>query len=245
MALYDAIGIGYRALRQPDARIGRAIERALGGARSVVNVGAGAGSYEPRGPGVVAAEISSRMIAQRPAGGAPVVQADAVALPFVSGAFEAATAILTVHHWSDANAGIAELARVARDTVAVLTWDPAAPGFWIADYFPEILDVDRRIFPPIDAFRGVLDDVVATVVEIPHDCSDGFLGAYWRRPDAILDADVRCAISTFAAIGGVDAGVAALARDLASGEWTRRYGALRDRTTLDLGYRLVTGRPRA
>lgn len=245
MALYDTIGVGYRERRRPDARIGDAVRRALGGSTSVVNVGAGAGSYEPRGPGVVAVEISSRMIAQRPADAARAVQADAVALPFFARTFDAAIAILTMHHWADAVAGLREMARVARDRVVVLTWDPAAPAFWLADYFPAILDVDRRIFLPTERFADALDDVIVEPVPIPHDCTDGFLGAYWRRPEAYLDAEVRRAISTFAAIDGVDDGVRALEADLASGAWARRHGALAARTALDLGYRLVTGRPRA
>lgn len=237
--LYDAIGQEYGAYRRPDPRVAAAIVDALAGAESVVNVGAGTGSYEPGDRAVVAVEPSVAMIRQRRPG-VPVVRASASALPFRDGAFAAALAVLTVHHWPDKARGLAELARVARRRVVVLTWDPAAPGFWLVDdYFPEILAIDRPIFPAIADFRRGLGEVEVRPLAVPHDCTDGFLGAYWRRPAAYLDAGVRGAISTFAKIANVEAGVTRLRRDLEDGTWARRHGDLLARSELDLGYRLV------
>jgi SAM-dependent methyltransferase len=237
---YDAIGRAYRAYRRSDPRFAAAIAEALGEAATVVNVGAGAGSYEPTDRRVVAVEPSSAMIAQRPVGGAPVVQASATALPFRDGSFAAALAVLTVHHWPDQRQGLAELARVARERTVVLTWDPATPGFWLVDeYFPEVWVVDRPIFPGLDDFRRVLGPIEVRTLPVPADCTDGFLGAYWRRPAAYLDPGVRGAMSTFAKIRDVEAGVARLRRDLDDGTWRRRHADLLDRETLDLGYRLV------
>lgn len=238
--LYDAIGRGYGTRRRPDPRVAAAIARALGEARTVVNVGAGAGSYEPADRAVIAVEPSSAMIAQRPPGSAPVVQTSASDLPFRDGAFDAALAVLTIHHWPDRARGLGELARVARRRVVLLTWDPATPAFWLVDeYFPEIWTIDRPIFPSMDELRRALGPIEVQAVPVPHDCLDGFLGAYWRRPAAYLEADVRAAMSTFSKLGDVGPGLARLRRDLADGSWARRHGALLDRSELDLGYRLV------
>ena len=238
--VYDTIGVGYRTLRRPDPRIAAAIVNALGPAASVVNVGAGAGSYEPDDRRVVAVEPSREMIRQRPAGAAPVVQASATALPFRAGAFDTALAVLTVHHWPDRAQGLSELRRVARDRVVLLTWAPDAAGFWLVeDYFPELVAIDRALFPPPDELRGTLGPIEVHPLPIPHDCTDGFLGAYWRRPQAYLDAAVRGAISTFSKLGDVEPGLARLRNDLENGTWTRRHGPLLTRSELDLGYRLV------
>jgi SAM-dependent methyltransferase len=237
--LYDTIGQGYDVHRRPDPRIAAAIADALGATDTVVNVGAGAGSYEPRDRRVVAVEPSRAMIHQRRPGSALVVQASATALPFRDATFDAALAVLTVHHWPDRAGGLAELARVA-GRVVILTWDPASSGFWLVDdYFPEIRAVDRPIFPAMDELRRLLGPIDVRPVPVPHDCSDGFLGAYWRRPDAYLDAGVRGAISTFSKLGPVDAPLARLRRDLDDGAWARRHGHVLSRTELDLGYRLI------
>jgi SAM-dependent methyltransferase len=241
--LYDTIGPGYDAHRRPDPRIAEAITAALGDAASVVNVGAGAGSYEPADREVVAVEPALAMIRQRRADSAPVVQASAPALPFRDGAFAAALAVLTVHHWPDRAGGLAEMARVARERVVIVTWDPASHGFWLVDdYFPELVAIDRRIFPPLDELRRALGRIEARPLPVPHDCVDGFLGAYWRRPAAYLDAGVRGAISTFTKLRDVDAGLARLRADLAGGTWHRRHGHLADQPEHDLGYRLVIAR---
>jgi SAM-dependent methyltransferase len=208
-----------------------------------VNVGAGAGSYEPADRFVVAVEPAMTMIRQRRAGSAPVVQAVAAELPFRDDGFAGALAILTVHHWPDRVRGLDELARVARGRVVVVTWDPSTSGFWLVDdYFPDLVDIDRRIFPTIEDFRRVLGRVEVHPLPIPHDCLDGFLGAYWRRPHAYLDAGARRAISTFTKlhdVGGDLEGLARLRRDLDDGTWARRYGHLLDRSEMDLGYRIV------
>ena len=239
--LYDRIGRDYSAHRRPDARISAAILRALGNAGSVVNVGAGAGAYEPTDRYVVAVEPSMRMIAQRGSGSAPAIQACATALPFRNDCFDAALAVLTVHHWPDRILGLGELRRVARDRIVVLTWDRTSSGFWLTDYFPEILDIDRRIFPASDDFEQTLGPVSVEPVLIPQDCTDGFLGAYWRRPATYLDERVRSAISTFSKLSDVEPALDRLSADLDSGEWDRRYGELLTKTELDLGYRLIVG----
>lgn len=241
-ALYDAIGAGYAAHRRPDPRLAAAIVDALGDARSVVNVGAGAGSYEPAERRVVAVEPSRTMIDQRAAGAAPVVQATATQLPFADRSFAASLAVLTVHHWGDRARGLAELARVARERVVVVTWDPAAPGFWLVhEYFPDLLAIDRASFPSLDELAGALGRLDVRPLLVPHDCVDGFLGAYWRRPAAYLDASVRGAISFFARVPApaLEDGLSRLRADLAGGAWARRHGALLERPALDVGYRLV------
>ena len=241
-ALYDTIGCGYAGIRKPDPRITKAIRRALGGAGSVVNVGAGAGSYEPPEPFVVAVEPSMTMIAQRPAQSASVVQATAMWLPFMDDSFDAALAVLTVHHWPNRALGLSELRRVARRHVVVLTWDPATPGFWLTDYFPKILEIDRPLFPALSEFEHVFGRVTVETIPIPHDCTDGFLGANWRRPAAYLDARVRAAVSTFSKLSDIEPRLERLRADLDSGEWQRKYGALLAESELDLGYRLVVAR---
>ena len=203
-------------------------------------MGAGAGSYEPTDRRVLAVEPSPEMIRQRPPGGAPVVQASATALPFRDGAFDATLAVLTVHHWPDRPRGLAELRRVARDRAVILTWAPDAAPFWLVDdYFPDLVTLDRTIFEPLDALRRLLGPIEVRPVPIPHDCVDGFLGAYWRRPEAYLDAGVRGAISTFTKLPDVEPGLVRLRQDLSDGTWQRRNAALLGRPTLDLGYRLL------
>src|SRR5262245_31139324 len=240
--LYDEIGVGYRARRRPDPRLAAAITQALGETDTVVNVGAGAGSYEPTDRSVVAVEPAMTMIRQRGAGSAPVVQASATELPFRDDGFAAALAVLTVHHWPDKVRGLDELGRVARRRVVVVNWDPATCRFWLVDdYFPEIAAIDRRIFPAIEDYRRALGPIEVHTLPIPHDCIDGFLGAYWRRPHAYLDGGVRSAISTFAKMtsSAVESGLERLRRDLEDGTWARRHGDLLDRTQVDLGYRIV------
>lgn len=241
--LYDTIGASYGARRHADRRIAAAITRALGDAASVVNVGAGVGSYEPADRPVVAVEPSRAMIGQRARHAAPVVQASAMDLPFRAGAFAAALAVLTVHHWPDRARGLGEAGRVARERVVIMTWDPAVSGFWLVDdYFPEIAAIDRAIFPSLDELTGALGGRVdVTSLPVPHDCTDGFFGAYWRRPAAYLDDGVRAAMSSFTKIDA-NRGLDRLRRDLDDGSWARRHGDILACSELDLGYRLVIGR---
>jgi SAM-dependent methyltransferase len=242
MELYDTIGHGYHDLRKQDPRIAERIRWALGRSTSVVNVGAGAGSYEPRDRKVVAVEPSMVMIRQRDAAGASVVCASAEALPFHDGTFDASLAVLTIHHWPDLGRGLAELRRVARQTVVILTFDTTVGGFWLTDYFPEIPELDRQSMPRISDIQRHLGKVSVFDVPVPNDCTDGFLCAYWRRPHAYLNANVRSAISVFSKLQHLDAGLAALRADLESGEWHRRYGELWQHSEVDLGYRLVVAR---
>jgi SAM-dependent methyltransferase len=244
--LYDSLGVGYRRYRRPDARIAAAIDAALADARSVVNVGAGAGSYEPTDRAVIAVEPSATMIAQRPSHAAPVVQASAAALPFRDATFDAALAILTVHHWPDRVRGLADVRRVTRDRVVVVTWDPEARHpFWLVDdYFPEIPESDRQIFPTLDEFTAVLGPIEVRAIPIPHDCVDGFLGAYWRRPAVYLDEGARAAISGFTRLADPVPALTRLRRDLDDGTWTRKHGAVLERDEVDLGYRVVVAASR-
>ena len=239
MEIYDTIGQGYEQLRRADPRIASQILEGLGSSASVANVGAGAGSYEPRDRFVVAVEPSATMIRQRPDGAPRVVQARAGSIPFRDESFESTLAILTIHHWPDLPAALSELRRVARRRVVILTWDPESPGFWLADYFPEILSIDQEIFPTLELLRSGLGPIRVSEVLIPSDCSDGFLGAFWRRPEAYLLPEVRAAMSTFSKLSDVESGLARLAEDLTSGEWKRRNAGILDRESFDLGYRLV------
>ena len=239
--LYDSIGIGYAGLRRPDPRIAAFIRQGLQDCDSVVNVGAGSGSYEPEALTLVAVEPSLEMIRQRPSGVGPAVQARAEALPFADRSFDAAMAVLTIHHWSDRALGLAELRRVARKRIVILTFDAElTPPFWLVDrYFPAIRELDRRTMAPLDELRASLGQVDIYPIPVPHDCIDGFMGAYWRRPRAYLDHTVRSAISAFALIPDVHSGLRALESDLEDGTWDRENAHLLNRTEIDLGYRLV------
>jgi len=242
--IYDAIGRTYTATRATDPRLAAAIWDGLGDARTVLNVGAGTGNYEPPDRELTAVEPSAVMIAQRPPGAAPVVQASAEALPFEDASFDAAMAVLTLHHWTDWRAGIEEMRRVAR-RVVVFSWDPTfAARLWIsADYFHQLIEVEGD-FPSLADQAGAVRATRVTAVPIPHDCRDGFYGAYWRRPEAYLDPVVRAGVSVLAKRdpGELDAGLARLADDLRTGAWAERHADLLERDELDLGYRvLVSG----
>lgn len=238
------IGVGYAAIRRPDPRIGERLRAALGDVRSVVNIGAGTGSYEPPAT-VLAVDPSSVMISQRPIGSAPAVLGRAEALPLPDGAVDAAMAVLTVHHWSDLEAGIAELRRVARRRVVVLTCDNRVfRHFWLLrDYLPEAADAyDDARLTEVDRLAALLGGARVEAVPIPRDCTDGFAAAYWRRPLAYLDPAVRSGISLFTKIGDefLLPALDRLAADLRSGRWHERHGDLVDRRELDAGYRILT-----
>jgi SAM-dependent methyltransferase len=237
--LYDRIGVGYAAVRREDPSIAAAIHAALGDARTIVNVGAGTGSYEPRDRDVVAVEPSPVMLSQRPVGAAPAVQASAERLPFADGAFDAAMAILSDHHWPDRVAGLRELRRVASRRAVVFQCDlDAHMDFWLVrDY----LTTFRVTTMSIAELAGHLGAQRIEPVPIPHDCRDGFLSAYWRRPRAYLDQRVRDGISVFRLLPPeeVHDAIERLRADLESGEWARRNADILERDALDLGYRLV------
>ena len=240
---YDAIGRSYSTRRQPDPRVAARLDALIGADSTVLNVGAGTGSYEQVRSGVVAVEPSAVMLSQRPPAAAPAVRAVAEALPFQDGSFDVVVAILTVHHWHDQRRGLKECARVARDRVVILTWDPDSKGFWLVrDYFPEILAFDRRIFPSMELLKGVFGSIEVHPLPVPGDCIDGFLGAYWQRPEAYLDEKVRAGISAFSRLENIQPHLERLERDLTTGTWERRNAELLQRAELDVGYRLVTAK---
>ena len=240
---YDRIGRAYSRTRQPDPRIAAMITHALGNVRRVVNVGAGTGSYEPAHIAVIAVDPSIEMIRQRPIGSAPAVLACAESLPFRSQSFDAALAVLTIHHWNSIPAGLAESRRVATHRVVILTCDPGCEDrFWlVSHYLPEIIDLDRGHLPTLRQLQEWLGDIETRDVPIPHDCKDGFLGAFWQKPQAYLDPAVRYGISAFAKLpsDAVDRALARLSNDLRSGRWDELFGHLRMQDSADLGYRLV------
>ena len=241
--LYDTIGTTYTVTRRTDPRIAARIWSALGDARTILNVGAGTGSYEPPNREVTAVEPSAVMRAQRPAGSAPCLAATAEDLPFEDQSFDAAMAVSTVHHWHDPIAGLREMRRVARHVV-VLTHDSSDARwrhrFWLTrDYLPEVADLrDGR--PPLAEQADTIGAHIEPAL-IPWDCADGFFEAYWRRPEAYLDERVRRGISVWALLGPSveQRAVDSLRADLASGTWAERN---RDLLTLDaaeLGLRLL------
>jgi SAM-dependent methyltransferase len=241
--IYDRIGTTYARTRQPDPRIRDAIWAALGEAKSVVNVGAGAGSYEPPQT-LLAVEPSLVMVAQRPPGLAPAAVTTAERIPLPDKSVDAALCILTIHHWPDVEAGFREIRRVARSAV-VYTWDyEVTRHFWLSQYLPAVNDMDARIEVPIARLRELLDTDDVRPVPVPHDCADGFLGAFWRRPEAYLDPEVRAGISTIARMDQsvVKAGMELLLDDIQSGAWAKRHAELLDKDELDVGYRLVVAR---
>lgn len=243
MAVYDVLGVAYARTRRADPRVAARIRGAVGEVGGVINVGAGSGSYETAGT-VLAVEPSRVMLAQRPVGAAPAVQAVAERLPVRDGAVDTVMALLTVHHWSDPAAGIAELRRVARRRVVVLTWDQRVfrERFWLVrDYLPEAAAFDDARATPVDRLCELLGGARQEVVPVPHDCVDGFAAAYWRRPHAYLDPRVRAGVSLLAQPGEevLAPGLARLAEDLATGRWHTRHAGLLTLDALDVGYRLL------
>lgn len=237
-AKYDIIGNNYAELRKPDPRIARVIESALGAAQTVLNVGAGTGSYEPADRSLTAVEPSREMIRKRSPAAAAAIQASADDLPFDDKSFDASMAILTIHHWPDKAAGLREMRRVTRGRIVLLTFDPSHRP-WLTDYLPELAALDEAQMPAIDDYERWLGAVQVTPVPVPHDCSDGFLYAYWRRPAAYLDRYIRSGSSSFWAIGDAESGLQNLRRDLETGAWQRRYADLLAVDEYDAGYRLV------
>lgn len=237
-ATYDSIGLTYAELRKPDRRIARVIESALGSAQTVLNVGAGTGSYEPADRTVIAVEPSREMIRMRGPAAAEAIQARAENLPFGDARFDASMAILTIHHWSDKEAGVREMRRVTGGRIVLLTFDPSRRP-WLTDYLPELAALDEAQMPTMPDYERWLGSVRISPVPVPHDCTDGFLYAYWRRPAAYLDARIRSGSSSFWAIGNAEAGLENLRRDLETGEWERRYAELLALDAYDAGYRLI------
>lgn len=241
---YDRIGIGYRGIRRTDPALASRIWAALGDARSVLNVGAGTGSYEPLDRSVLAVEPSSVMIAQRPPDAAPVIQAIAEQLPLANQTVDAAMAVLTLQHWESVETGLHELMRVVRDRVVLVTMDvETLSELWIVrDYLPELLGQHAARFPTIARLRELLPNVQVEVLPVTRECEDGFMAAFWARPDLYLDPTMRAATSPWHDLppAAVERALAQLREDLDSGEWRRRNGHLLARTELDVGLRLIT-----
>ncbi|MGN6870134.1 MAG: class I SAM-dependent methyltransferase [Solirubrobacteraceae bacterium] len=246
---YERIGLGYARTRREDPRLAERIDRALGDARTVVNVGAGAGSYEPHDRDVIAIEPSDVMAAQRPPELGPAIRASAGALPLRDQSVDAAMAILSVHHWdAEQERGVREMRRVARGPVVILTYDAEVSGqMWLmADYLPEVAELDRRIFPSADALGGWLGGSLRVeTIEIPDDTPDWMLGSFWAHPERVLDPVARAATSGFARMNEavIDRVVEAVRRDLESGAWDRRHGHLREQRSFDAGLRLIISTP--
>lgn len=244
-ARYDRIGVGYASTRREDPRFRARLHAALGDARTVVNVGAGAGSYEPRDRHVVAVEPSDVMAAQRPRELAPAIRAFADDLPLRDGSVDAALAVLTLHHWDQGQErGVRELRRVARGPVVILTYDPEISGtMWlVAEYLPEVAELDRRIFPSMSRLAGWLGGQVRIEnVLIPRDTPDWMLGSSWAHPERVLDPQARAATSGFARMDPavVERAVSAVEADLRSGRWDARHGHLRALEEYDVGLRLL------
>ena len=244
--VYDRIGRSYSRTRREDPRIAAQIRDALGDARTVVNVGAGTGSYEPKDRKVVAVEPSEEMLHQRPSGSAPAVRGVAEALPFHDGAFDAALAVLTVHHWTDAGAGLRELRRVSSRQVVFFFEPLRTHDFWALDYFPEARELPSEVAPPdVQLLGSHLDVREVRPLLVPSDCVDGFGAAFWSRPEAYLDPDVQAGMSWLALLPqeARARGARRLRADLESGAWDERYGHLRAEEHFDAGYRLaIAGR---
>lgn len=243
---YERHGLAYATRRRADPRIAARIHAALGDARTVVNVGAGAGSYEPEDRWVLAVEPSATMRAQRPLNAAPAIAARAEALPLDAGAVDAALASVTVHHWQPPEAGLRELRRVARGPVVVFTFDLDAVPAWQQEHLAEALAVDRPRFPRVEEIAAVLGGRTRIeTIPTPADCTDGFVEAFWSRPEALLDPDVRAAQSLWTLLtpGAEERIVERLREMLADGSWDRRYGHLRHEAAVDGSLRLVISEP--
>jgi SAM-dependent methyltransferase len=241
---YDSIGRDYTAHRRPDPRWAALINEHLHGARRVLNVGAGTGSYEPAGPAVtvVAVEPSSVMVAQRAPGAAAAIRGSGTALPFPDRSFDAVLAVLTVHHWGDWRAGLMELRRVAPLRVILAIDFEAHADLWLLrDYLPAVAAVERTMEPSAAQMAAHLPAATVVPLPLPPDLSDGVLGAHWRVPEAYLDPVVRanCSPLALADQAVVDEGMARLAADLANGDWQRANADLLQRDSFDAGYRLV------
>jgi len=239
---YERHGRSYARHRRPDPWIAARIHAALGDARTVLNVGAGSGSYEPSDRWVLAVEPSATMRAQRPPGAPPAIDARAEALPFDDDSFDAAMACVTIHHWEPPAAGLAELRRVARGPVVVFTFDLDALPAWQQEHLHEGLAIERPRFPAVADVAAALGGRTRIErIPTPGDCEDGFFEAFWRRPEALLDPEVRASQSMWALLGrGVEERIVArLADALASGEWDARHGHLRSMDSLEGSLRLV------
>ena len=242
-AKYDTIGINYAQKRKSDPKIAVQIFELLKGAKRIVNIGAGSGSYEPKNVDLVAVEPSLEMIKQRSADAHPVIQGTAESLPFPDNSFTHALTILSMHHWTDQELAFREINRVTTEKFVALSWNPNAEPFWLMrDYFPEFIEMDRNNFPNADILQNYFEDVEIHPLLIPEDCIDGFLAAYWKRPSAYLDESVRNSISSFSKVNDISDVLEKLKIDIASGEWSQKNESILHQSSLDAGYILITGK---
>jgi SAM-dependent methyltransferase len=243
--IYDKIGINYSVRRGTDPKIAKQLYAELQGATRIVNIGAGTGSYEPENVELVAVEPSAEMISQRKSGSHRVEQAFAEKLPFENSSFSHAMTVLSMHHWENRALAFSEINRVATEKFVAITWDPKSEPFWLTrDYFPEIHEMDKRIFPELEELSEHFDDFKIRPLQIPNDCQDGFFAAFWQRPEAYLSSQVRQSMSPFAKIKNLSAGLQKLEDDLASGVWAKKNHEILGLSFLDVGYRLISARVR-
>jgi SAM-dependent methyltransferase len=244
---YDRNGHGYAAFRRPDPRIASLVREALGESRTIVNVGAGAGSYEPPDRYVLAVEPSAVMRSQRPAHLAPAIDGVAAHLPLDDGAVDAAMAMVTIHQWPDAAAGLREMRRVARGPVVIMTFDgDVMEKFWLTDYAPGLLAAERSRYPAITEIQEVLGGTSEVItVPLAADCTDGFAEAYYARPEMFLDPAARGAQSAwgFISVAEQEASVNRLRADVESGAWQERYAGVVNEPFYYGSLRLVAAQP--
>jgi SAM-dependent methyltransferase len=240
---YNLGGQGYAQQRRTDPRIAALVHHALGDARTVLNIGAGAGSYEPEDRHVIAIEPAAAMRAQRPRNLAPAINGVAEQLPLDDQSVDASMAMVTVHQWPDAKKGFSELCRVTRENIVVLTFDgDALDRFWLADYVPELMGAERKRYPAIDFIRKSLGTKTEVqIVRVPIDCVDGFTEAFYARPERFLDAAVRRSQSAWGFVDDAvkERFVKKLGDDLKSGAWDERYGQWRKQPFFEGSLRLI------
>ena len=242
-AIYDEIGINYSVTRCTDPEIAKQLYSALDAAIRIVNIGAGTGSYEPENMQLVAVEPSAEMISQRKTGSYPVEKAFAEKLPFENSSFSHAMTVLSMHHWENRPLAFSEINRVATEKFVAITWDPESEPFWLTrDYFPEIYEMDKRIFPGLEELNDHFNEVQVNPLKIPGDCKDGLFAAFWKRPEAYLSSRVRQSTSPFSKVKNLSEGLHRLAEDLASGLWAKNNHAILDSSSLDVGYRVISAR---
>jgi SAM-dependent methyltransferase len=243
--IYDDIGINYSVRRCTDPKIANQLYLELEDAARIVNIGAGTGSYEPENVDLVAVEPSSEMISQRKTDSHRVEQAFAEKLPFENNSFSHAMTVLSMHHWENRALAFSEINRVATQKFVAITWDPTSDPFWLTrDYFPEIYEMDKGIFPGLEEFDEHFDEVKINTLMIPGDCQDGLLAAFWKRPEAYLDSKVRQSTSPFAKVKNLAKSLQKLEDDLASGAWAKNNHAILNSSSLDVGYRIISARVR-
>ncbi|MEM7127981.1 MAG: class I SAM-dependent methyltransferase [Chloroflexota bacterium] len=243
--IYDDIGSNYSVTRCTEPKIAKQLYSELQDAVRIINIGAGTGSYEPANVELVAVEPSSKMISQRKSDSHRVEQAFAETLPFEDNSFSHAMTVLSMHHWENRALAFSEINRVTREKFVAITWDPDSDPFWLTrDYFPEIHEMDKRIFPDLSELNEHFDDVKMRPLQVPSDCQDGFFAAFWKRPEAYLSRTVRQSMSPFSKIKDLSEGLQKLEDDLASGAWANKNHTILGSSSLDVGYRLISAKVR-